>query len=55
MCEMKMENALEALLITVMKNADKDNRILILEQYTQRYGGLSKEAYKEVIALMKEG
>ena len=55
MSSTQLSNAFENLLITILKNTDKANRVLILEQYTQRYGGLSNKAGEEVMKLIREG
>ena len=52
---MKLTNVFEELLITIMENATKENRVYILQSYIQRYGPLSNEAEETVKELLKDG
>ena len=53
--EKKLTNVFEELLITILKNAIKENRVHILQSYVQRYGPLSNEAGETVKELLKDG
>lgn len=53
--EKKLTNVFEELLITILKNATKENRAYILQSYIQRYGPLSNEAGEAVKELLKDG
>jgi len=53
--EKKLTNVFEELLITILKNATKENRAYILQSYIQRYGPLSNEAGEVVKELLKDG
>ena len=53
--EKKLTNVFEELLITILKNATKENRAYILQSYIQRYGPLSNEAGEAVKELLKGG
>ena len=53
--EKKLTNVFEELLITILKNATKENRVYILQSYIQRYGPLSNEAGEAVKELLKDG
>lgn len=53
--EKKLTNVFEELLITILKNATKENRAYILQSYIQRYGPLSNEAGETVKELLKDG
>ena len=53
--EKKLTNVFEELLITILKNTAKENRVYILQSYIQRYGPLSNEAGESIKELLKDG